>query len=270
MAPVVRATAIILALLAALAIVAPASAPIATTLRQNVHYGPAAAQVMDVYSPMGLTPALAVVFVHSATGGKAEWGPAAKLVADAGYVGITIDYRIHAPWPGTLDDVAAAVQYVHSRAGRLRVDPRRIALGGASLGGLLALDVADRRKRGFVRAAFGWSGGYDVVSLATESTGWQSVITGYLTGCSVLACPGRYAYASADHYLDRNDPPTRIANSTNELTPLSQLTAMDAALRAAHVYDEVAVVPGGAHGIALWPTEWPLTLAFLQRELGAP
>src|SRR5439155_918001 len=83
---------------------------------QQAHYGPAGAHVMDVYPPARSTPAPAVVFVHSAATDRAEWAAAARVVAGLGFVGITIDYRISAPWPGTLDDVEAAVQYVRSQA----------------------------------------------------------------------------------------------------------------------------------------------------------
>src|SRR2546430_1561490 len=95
-----------------------------------------------------------------------------------------------------------AVVFVHS----LGRDEAEWALAGAS-----------GREQGFVQAAFGWSGGYDLSALAQSSFGWSQLIATYLTGCPLVACADRYAYASAVRFVDRGDPPARIVNSSNEL-----------------------------------------------------
>lgn len=240
----------------------------AVTIQRNVHYGEAAAQILDLYRPPQPGPTAAVVFLHSLGRTKGEWASAANFVAARGRVAVTIDYRLSAPWPTAFDDVEAAVDFLRARAPGLGIDADRIALGGDSLGATLALDVATRRGAGFVRAAFGWSGAYDLRALAVRSEGWDSAIATSLTGCTLEVCRDRYEYASAIRWVDGSDPRARIVNSAHELMPLSQLTAMDSALTAAGVYHETRIVPGVIHGHGLTTAEWPATWAFLKVQLG--
>jgi acetyl esterase/lipase len=64
-------------------------------------------------------------------------------LAEAGYVAVSIDYRLgDGAWPQNLLDCKNAVRYLLSKATDLRIDPARIAVGGGSAGGHLALMVA--------------------------------------------------------------------------------------------------------------------------------
>jgi len=59
-----------------------------------------------------------------------------------------------------------------------------------------------------------------------------------------------------------------IANSENELIPVNQATTMHDALQAAHVSDELDILPGTGHAIGYADQIWPQTLAFLAQHLG--
>lgn len=116
--------------------------------------------LLDVYEPAGDVAAArpAVVVVHGGgfTGGsKSGWRPVAVAEAFArrGYVTVSIDYRV-APGPLTVQqniqvvtedashDLKAAVRWLRSQAGALRVDPDRIASAGQSAGASTVLTGA--------------------------------------------------------------------------------------------------------------------------------
>ncbi|XP_052214320.1 esterase LipI-like isoform X2 [Dreissena polymorpha] len=67
-----------------------------------------------------------------------------KVARDSGLVVVSVDYRLSPqhPYPAATDDCLEVVQYLHAEASRLRIDPRRIAIGGDSAGGNLAASVS--------------------------------------------------------------------------------------------------------------------------------
>ncbi len=106
---------------------------------------------LDVYRPAPpppgrLSPAL--VWIHGGgwNGGTKNEARAKNIcstAAEAGYVAVSIDYRLGAgAWPTNLHDCKNAVRYLRANAERLRLDPDRIAVAGGSAGGHLALMVA--------------------------------------------------------------------------------------------------------------------------------
>ena len=68
------------------------------------------------------------------------------LARRSGALVVSVDYRLAPahPFPAALDDCARALEWVRERAADLRVDPRRIAVGGSSAGGGLAAVLAQR------------------------------------------------------------------------------------------------------------------------------
>jgi acetyl esterase/lipase len=114
----------------------------------TLRYGEHPDHVADVRFPPGGRGPL-VVFVHGgfwrAAFDRAHSGPLAADLAARGYVAATVEFRrVGQPgggWPGTLDDVAAAVTAL---PGLLERPGDRPVLAGHSAGGHLALWLAGR------------------------------------------------------------------------------------------------------------------------------
>jgi acetyl esterase/lipase len=106
---------------------------------------------LDLYLPADAVagprrPAL--VWIHGGgwTGGTKSEARAKNIcgtVAAAGYVAVSIDYRLgDGAWPTNLHDCKNAVRFLRANADKYGIDPNRIAVAGGSAGGHLALMVA--------------------------------------------------------------------------------------------------------------------------------
>ena len=118
----------------------------------RITYGEQPQQFADLYLPADEATPPVVVLIH---GGfwRAQYGldlmvPLAEDLADAGYAVWNIEYRrVGQPgggWPGTLDDVAAAVDELTAVTATHPLDLDRVAIVGHSAGGHLALWAAGR------------------------------------------------------------------------------------------------------------------------------
>jgi acetyl esterase/lipase len=103
----------------------------------------------DLYIPAGNGPFPLIVNVHGGYWRRGSrdtfqyWGP---YLADRGIAGFTISYRLTKPgkstFPGVVNDVRAAVQFMRGNAVDYRLNPDRFALWGNSAGAHLASMVA--------------------------------------------------------------------------------------------------------------------------------
>lgn len=102
-----------------------------------------------VYSPKGHPPGAkvpAIVFFHGGgfkNGSPTQFSRQAEYLAARGMVAVSASYRLlKQPSQGLdicIEDARSAMRWVRANAGKLGVDPDRIAAGGGSAGGYLAV-----------------------------------------------------------------------------------------------------------------------------------
>lgn len=139
----------------------------AVTVTNDISYGSAVNLsnqtinlTLDMYQPTGdtVTSRPAIVWVHGgsfAGGNKSspELIDEANTFAKAGYVNVSINYRLESPGcSGNLSNCVQAIQeatadsqtavmFLRTNAATYGIDPNRIAIGGSSAGAIAALNV---------------------------------------------------------------------------------------------------------------------------------
>ena len=256
---------------------AGARAPV--DVRKDIEYGTANGKrlLLDAYvPPAGDDRRPAVVMIHGGgwrAGDKASWRPEAEQLAAKGWVAFSINYRLDEPavFPAEIDDAQAAVRWVRAHADEYQVDPARIAAIGESAGGHLTAMLATLGRGALdgdsrIRVGAAWSPPVDLTALAgSRGTSW----IGPLLGCNQQTCPDRLAQSSPVTHVDGTDAPLYLANSTEELVPLSQAQAMADRLKAAGVDHRLDVYAGNRHALDFRADAWAPTLAFLEDHLAA-
>jgi acetyl esterase/lipase len=105
-----------------------------------------------VFSPGGGGPRPAILHTHAGgyVMGQPEMheGRNAALCAELGCVIVSVDYRLapEHPYPASIDDAFAVLEWLHAHVAELGIDPERIALVGESAGGGLAAALALRAR----------------------------------------------------------------------------------------------------------------------------
>lgn len=220
--------------------------------------------------PEGLLPAL--VWVHGGgwesgdkRGGYSDvFGP---LLARAGFVFVTIDYRLsdEALFPAQIHDVKAAVRWMRANAGEQGIDPNRIGIWGHSAGGHLA---ALAGASGDLPELEGESGSPGVssrvqaampLSPATDFRivpgGWTSFeprrATEKLVGGPLEERADLVRLASPMTHLRPGVPPFSIVHgAADEVVPVEQGIALADALRSVGGDVTIDVLPGADHWFA--------------------
>jgi len=149
-----------------------------------------------------------------------------QITAAAEVAVIAVDYRM-APehkFPGAVDDAWAATRWVVANAGRLGVDPTRIAVGGDSAGGNLAAVVAlMARDAGAPSIAFQVLL-YPVTDVGTETGSYRAFAEGYMLSRDAMKWFFDHYLKSADDAQDWRVAPLR-ATSLAGLPPALIVTA---------------------------------------------
>jgi acetyl esterase/lipase len=210
-----------------------------------VAYGVHPEQVANLHLPASGGPFPVVVLVH---GGfwRARWDrttltPLARDLASRGYAAWNLEYRRVGQdgggWPGTFNDVAAAVDHL---AELDAVDESRVVTLGHSAGGQLALWVAYARnaRRIRPRGAVSLAGVCDLAQGHADRLGDGAV--GDLLGGGPGEVPERYEESSPAALLPLGVPQLLVHGSRDEIVPAAQSSTYAERARAAG--DEVDLI----------------------------
>lgn len=272
-----------------------------------LRYGPGPDQVADVRLPprlgvgaAGRAPAL-VLLLHGgfwrAAYDRTHLGSLAAALAAENFVVCTPEFRRTGQpgggWPGTFDDVAAAVDRL---PGLLRsalggaAEPGPVILAGHSAGGHLALWSAGRQRlspdspwyrASGGRVATGGAGSASasevagaevagVVALAPVSdlagcyrAGLDQDAAGELLGGGPVEQPSRYAVADPARLVPLGVPVHIVHGTADDLVPFAMSRSFAELARAAGDSVTLDVLAGGGHFEVIDPLSaaWPAVLA---------
>lgn len=248
-------------------------------------YGAESLQFGELYLPKGSGPHPVVILIH---GGF--WRVPYGLALMQGLAEDLVQHRIAAwnieyrrvgdaggGWPGTLQDVARAVDYLATLASLYALDLTRVVPVGHSAGGQLALWLATRSRlpkmsKLMVRNT-PWSiaGAVSLAGVSDLKLAWhlnlgQGAAADFLGG-SPDKVPERYSTASPAELLPLGFPQVLIHGNRDDRVPL--LVSQEYAQKAVLAGDRVTLIelPGADHFVLIDPTSaaWEITIAEIQK-----
>jgi len=178
---------------------------------------------LHVFAPLSQAPqqrsAILFFFGGGWTNGTVEqFVPPSRYLADRGMVAIVADYRVFGRHMTSalesMADAKSAIRWVRSHAKELNVDPRRIAAGGSSSGGHIALSA------GVFDAFDEPSEDRKISSMPNALVLFNPAVdTTHSTPPVLLErFGGRAAEASPLHHIHRGIPPTVIFHGKADRT----------------------------------------------------
>lgn len=236
-------------------------------------------QAVRLYRGALPAPAPVLLYVHGGgwSGGSIALNESAcrALAAQSGWTVASVSYRLAPahPYPAGLQDCAAALGWLRAQAGALGLDAARVAVGGASAGGNLAMALAlTRPTPGLV----GVVPFYGVFGADFETGSYRAFAEGFgLTRARMQEYFGLYDPAGLRARdpllvplhgpLDGLPPCCLIAADLDVLRDDS--VAMAEALRAAGVPVSLHVEPGVTHGYINRARLVPASAASLARAV---
>jgi acetyl esterase/lipase len=220
---------------------------------------------LDIYNPpAGSTKRMAVIHLHGGgfTGGSRK-GVASSSIAFArmGYVSIASQYRLTGQglWPAQIEDTKAAIRWVRANAGRLNIDPARIAIAGYSAGGLMALFAAGTQDK----AEFDGKGGN--AGVGTKLAAAVGFYPATAANAALMPAGSDQAArdaASATNKIGAGFAPTILLHGVADTTiPLESSLRFFEALRKANVPAELHLFDGVPHAFETNNPEFALASA---------
>jgi len=227
--------------------------------RRRLAYGSAPSQFGDLSLPYG-DPKATVVLVHGGSWRTGEelalMEPMAADLRYRGYAVWNVEYRrVGEPgggWPGTFEDVAAAVDHVAALADDHPVDPDRVVVVGHSAGGTLALGVPGRTRTVTPLGVASLAGVTDLAACLDDADLGPACAAA--VGGTPAEVPARYRRASPVEALPTGTRVGLVHGRADVIVPVTQSETYAAAARAAGDDVTLDTVPDTGHFEVIDPT----------------
>jgi acetyl esterase/lipase len=220
---------------------------------------------LDVYAPATGDKHPVLVMIHGggwSGGDKRNPGVATtkpRFFTERGYVYVTINYRLSPAvlHPAHIEDVAAALAFVHDHVAKVGGDPDRIQVMGHSAGAHLAALVSTDGRRlgahgkglGIIKGVILLDGaGYDIPAVMTGEDRRPGARTTYARAFGTDEAGWRDASPIAHVAAGKGIPPFLIFHAGAREASEVQAQALAGALGAAGVAARVVHAPGKDHG----------------------
>ena len=187
------------------------------------------------------------------TGGNPrQFYPFADQLAQAGMIGISLEYRLMNRAAGTtvfdcVKDGRSAIRYIRANANKLGIDPNRIVAAGGSAGGHVAVATALFNDVNEVGEETSVSASPNAVVL------YYPVIDTSKKGYGQKKIGDRWKELSPVHNVKQGLPPTILFHGTGDtVTPFAGAVEFQRRMKAAGNHCELIRHEGGAHGYLIF------------------
>ena len=256
----------------------------------KIAYGPAPSQYVELFVPAGQGPFPVVVLIHggcwtSGLGGIEQMRDLAGALAARGAAVLNVEYRrvdeAGGGYPGTYQDVNAALEVLAPQAGSQRLDTSRIVAVGHSAGGHLVQWIAGRSRIPAssplhaplalpIREIVSLGGLGDLRRDAEQIRMACGVDVAQLTGNASPARPDPFSDTSAAELLPNGSHTVLINGELDWISPPALAAAYAALARKAGDSAETVVLPGASHFDEVSSTSpaWKTILPIILKPLG--
>jgi len=244
--------------------------------------------LLDVFSPSvkAAEKRIGIMIIHGGgwrSGNRTQHYALAQRLAALGYVCFTPEYRLstEAIYPAAVEDLRAALRWMHKNAGIYNIDTTKIAVAGFSAGGQLAALLGSTAHKkyspgnnchttssesvqaiidmdGILAFIHPESGEGDDSKRTSAATAWF--------GASKTEKPEPWKQASALTHVSASTPPTLFINSSVERMRAGRTDYINL-LTAYGIYSEAKTFEGAPHSFPLFHPWFDSTVQIINRFL---
>lgn len=196
-----------------------------------------------------------ILLIHGGgwrSGDLSQMIPLAHALAAKGYVALSVEYRLspEALYPAALEDLKAAIRWMHLNANEYHLNSEKIAVLGFSSGGQLASLLATLNGPGNkdnVQAVINIDG---ILAFKHRESEEAASASAWLGG-TYEEKPEIWKDASALNHVNRYSPPVLFINSSIPRFHAGR-DDMIHILDSLHIYSEVKTIPDSPHTFMLF------------------